>query len=107
MLVLAMLGAGLAPAFASVGRPMCAAMHHDCAQTPRFATCCCRDEQPPPAEGVSIQSKIEIQPDLDGAISVVPAPVAIERPHLTFAVHTSPPHQHLVDLPTLLGSLLI
>ena len=102
-----MLGMATAPAFALAGHPTCTAKHHDCGKAPSITTCCCGDEQSSPTDSTPSQSRVDVRANFT-AVPVGVDMLEVATPvHVLVAVHTSPPHQYLVDLPTLFASLLI
>jgi hypothetical protein len=107
-LLVAVLGASTIPAFALMSHPTCTAKHHECGRTPAIAKCCCGDEQSSPSNSTPAQSHVDVRADFAPIATVgILAAAPATAPHVPLAIKTSPPHQYLVDLPTLFASLLI
>jgi hypothetical protein len=104
----AILGTTTVQAFAIAGHPTCTAKHHECGQAPTIAKCCCGDEQSSPSDSTPVQSRVDARADLApiATVGILAAAPSI-TPHVPLAIQTSPPHQYLVDLPTLFASFLI
>jgi hypothetical protein len=107
VVLIAVLGTAVAPAFAGLAHPMCASKQHDCGRTPAFTKCCCGDEQSSAAQSSPVQSRTELRVDLSPMPAATSAVHVALTPHARIAVHTSPPDRGLVDLPTLFATLLI
>ena len=106
-LVVAILGMATVPAFAGLAHPVCTAKHHDCGKTPTIAKCCCGDEQSSQAGSTPAQSRVEIHADYSSVPAALNAASMVAPPHAIVTVHTSPPHQYLIDRPTLFSAFLI
>jgi hypothetical protein len=106
-LIVAVLTAATAPMFAAAGHPACTAKHHDCGKAPVFRGCCCDDGQSTPSDSTPAHARADVTPIVSATAAVTGAVQVALTPHMRVPVHTSPPHQFLVDLPTLHSSLLI
>lgn len=106
-LVLSILGMATAPAFAFAGHPICTAKHHQCGETASISKCCCGDAQSSQADSTPSQSRVEVRANFTAVPVGVDVLELVTPIHGLVTVHTSAPHQYLVDLPTLFASLLI
>jgi hypothetical protein len=106
-LLVAVIGTTTAPAFAGLAHPICAAKQHDCGKTPSIKSCCCGHAQTSPASSTPVQSRVEMRSDLTLMPAATSAVQVATTPHAPLAVHTSPPHRALLDLPTLFATLLL
>jgi len=106
-LLLAVTSAATASALAGETHRMCVTKQHDCGQTPRITQCCCGDEQASQMESTPVQSRIDVRADLLSMPAVMSVVQVATAPYALIAIHTSPPHRFLIDLPTLFSSFLI
>lgn len=106
-LIAAVTTAATAPVFAAAAHPSCPAKRHDCAKAAAFTRCCCDQEQSTPQHGAPAQPRVELPRDAAATPVAVSGTLAATHRIAPPVVHTSPPHQHLVDLPTLFSVFLI
>lgn len=106
-LVVAILGMATVPAFAGISHQACTAKQHDCGKTPTLTTCCCGDGQSSQTDSTPVQSRVEVRADLWSMPPLTSADHVVSSLIALAAVHTSPPHRYLIDLPTLFSSFLI
>jgi len=106
-LLVAMTGAATVPAFATPIHPVCATKQHDCGRATTITKCCCGDEPASQMQSTPAQTRVEVRADLSTVPVIMHAVLVATTSNTPIRIHTSPPHRHLVDLPTLFSSFLI
>ena len=102
-----MITASGAPVLAAQEHPVCAARQHDCGKTARLTKCCCGDQGDPAGSGGPTESRVQLTVQLAPMVGT-PAEVLAVRPAvIPVRANTSPPRAAILDLPTLLATLLI
>lgn len=106
-LLVAVTGTATVPAFAGQIHPICASKQHDCGRTSRITQCCCGDEPASQQQSTPVQTRVDVCADLSPVPVIMQAVLVATTSHTPTRIDTSPPHRHLVDLPTLFSSFLI
>jgi hypothetical protein len=107
MLLIAMLATSL-PAFASATHEACVTLQHACDDVPTIAECCCGDANAPGGPATPAEPRVQVTPAAALATAGVFDNLSIvwTRPLLDQTTLLSP-RLCLLDLPTLLATLLI
>ena len=105
-LVVAILGASAAPAFAGFVHRVCVTNQHECGRTAKIAKCCCGDQADTSQKSGPAQSKTQIDTTAASvACAFGPSPDAV--PFTTMFRAQNASRAGPVDLPTLFACLLI
>jgi hypothetical protein len=107
VLAVAIVATTATPMFAIREHVVCVGQRHDCGTTARISACCCGDQGDPSGQGGPVEPRIQLggKPTLATTILITAVPPVLRA----ISVHpqTSPQRDVPLDLPTILGTLLI